>query len=273
MTSGIYKIINKIDNRYYLGSSQNIERRWIRHKYDLKRQKHNNIFLQRAYNKYGSDAFYLEIINICQGEIKKIEQDYLDKLDDFAYNLSKFANGGDMITYHPDRSRILNNISKSLKKRYSIAIERQKVSISNSGHNNPMWGKLHSNETKNKISIKIKEWFSKNLSYRKGKRFENIFEKELSDHLKNILSECAKQRVGNKNPFFGKSHSKESKEKISKSRKGKYFGKQNTPILINEVLYSSLGEASKILNIPIATIRFRVLSNNFINYKYVEEIL
>lgn len=271
MTAGIYKIINRIDNRYYLGSSKNIERRWIRHKYDLKRQKHNNIFLQRAYNKHGADSFYLDIIHICENEIKKIEQDYLNKLDDLAYNLSKFASGGDMISYHPHRSKIVKKISRSLKKRYKSILERQKLSASRSGQKNGMWSKSHSDETKKKISMKSKEYFSKNSSYRKDKKFEDIFSEETSNHLKNVLSESAKERVGDKNPFFGKSHSNESKEKISKSRKGKYFGKQNLPIMIDDVLYVSLGEASKILDIPIATIRFRVLSKNFVNYRYVEE--
>jgi hypothetical protein len=45
---------------------------------------------------------------------------------------------------------------------------------------------------------------------------------------------------------------------------------ENFPIIIDNVEYRSAGEASKILNIPMATIRWRVKSKNkkFENYKY-----
>jgi hypothetical protein len=51
---------------------------------------------------------------------------------------------------------------------------------------------------------------------------------------------------------------------------GTYNGNQNKPIIIDEVEYRSAGEASRLLNIPMVTIRWRVLSNNkkFEKYKY-----
>ena len=50
---------------------------------------------------------------------------------------------------------------------------------------------------------------------------------------------------------------------------GVYNGKQNIPIIIDDIEYRSAGEASKILNIPMVTIRWRVLSKNkkFNNYQ------
>ena len=53
-------------------------------------------------------------------------------------------------------------------------------------------------------------------------------------------------------------------------RKGTYNGEQNLPIIIDNMEYRSAGEASKILNIPMVTIRWRVKSKNkkFNNYKY-----
>jgi hypothetical protein len=55
---------------------------------------------------------------------------------------------------------------------------------------------------------------------------------------------------------------------------GTYNGEQNLPIIINNVEYRSSGEASKILGIPMATIRWRVLSKNpkYKNYHYVGQM-
>lgn len=77
-------------------------------------------------------------------------------------------------------------------------------------------------------------------------------------------------KSGSKNPFFNKKHTKDYKLKASERMKGKYNGNQNIPIIINNIEYRSAGEASKILSIPMTTIRWRVKSENkkFENYKY-----
>jgi hypothetical protein len=84
------------------------------------------------------------------------------------------------------------------------------------------------------------------------------------------LSIFASQRTGDKNPFFNKKHKLESKDKISIANKGK---KPNNriKISINDIIYDSYHDASKALNIPIVTIRWRCLSKNpnFINYKLI----
>ena len=69
MKSGIYKITNKIDGKCYIGQSSNIKKRFKDHRYDLKYNKHDNPYLQNAYNKYGKDNFKFEIL--CE-EKKKI---------------------------------------------------------------------------------------------------------------------------------------------------------------------------------------------------------
>jgi hypothetical protein len=44
------------------------------------------------------------------------------------------------------------------------------------------------------------------------------------------------------------------------------------PVMIDNIIYESLAEASNILKIPMVTIRWRVKSNNekFNNYQYKE---
>lgn len=42
MSTGIYKISNKITGDYYIGSAVNIERRFYEHKNSLRSDKHKN---------------------------------------------------------------------------------------------------------------------------------------------------------------------------------------------------------------------------------------
>lgn len=46
--SGIYKIINVVNNKLYIGSAVNISGRFSTHKNQLKNEKHHSIVLQRA---------------------------------------------------------------------------------------------------------------------------------------------------------------------------------------------------------------------------------
>lgn len=62
--SGIYKIINQINGKIYIGSSKDINYRCNRHFSDLRNNCHRNRYLQRSWNKYGENNFRLEIIEI-----------------------------------------------------------------------------------------------------------------------------------------------------------------------------------------------------------------
>ena len=58
---GIYKIINSINDRVYIGSASCFRERWAAHKHSLLNGKHSNTFLQNDYNKckeeVGNDNF------------------------------------------------------------------------------------------------------------------------------------------------------------------------------------------------------------------------
>jgi hypothetical protein len=68
ITSGIYKIINKIDGKYYVGSSKNItmgcDCRFKSHLRYLKSNNHSNDYLQYAWNKYKKDSFEFKIVEV-----------------------------------------------------------------------------------------------------------------------------------------------------------------------------------------------------------------
>lgn len=87
LKSGIYKITCLKNNMAYVGQAINIQDRWKTHIQCLNRNKHHNIHLQRAWNKYGENNFKFDIIEYCEKE------DLNDKEIYWIKELSSFKNG------------------------------------------------------------------------------------------------------------------------------------------------------------------------------------
>jgi group I intron endonuclease len=62
MARGIYKIINVVNNKFYVGSAVDLKRRKSRHFSELRNGKHNNRHLQAAWLKYGEEAFVFAVV-------------------------------------------------------------------------------------------------------------------------------------------------------------------------------------------------------------------
>jgi len=62
MARGIYKIINVINNKFYVGSAVDLKHRKTRHFSELRTGKHNNRHLQAAWVKYGEQAFVFVVV-------------------------------------------------------------------------------------------------------------------------------------------------------------------------------------------------------------------
>ena len=62
MARGIYKIINVVNNKFYVGSAVDFKRRKTRHFSELRTGKHNNAKLQAAWRKYGEQAFVFVVV-------------------------------------------------------------------------------------------------------------------------------------------------------------------------------------------------------------------
>ena len=58
---GIYKITNKLNGKFYIGQSNDIERRFDEHK----RQKNPKILVDKAISKYGKENFLFEVLELC----------------------------------------------------------------------------------------------------------------------------------------------------------------------------------------------------------------
>ena len=90
MTSGIYHILNTVNGKRYVGSSQNIQRRFAKHRYFLNHNKHWNQHLQNAWNKYGAKVFKFEVVEeVLVEQLLDVEQEHLNKASkDMSYNMN-----------------------------------------------------------------------------------------------------------------------------------------------------------------------------------------
>lgn len=115
--SGIYKIINLINNRIYIGSAVNLRYRNIHHYHFLSLNKHHSITLQRAWNKYKEQNFKFEILELVKDKSQLIsrEQYYIDLLKP-EYNILKIA-GSRLGSKHSKETR--KHLSKVKLEKFS----------------------------------------------------------------------------------------------------------------------------------------------------------
>lgn len=117
----IYEISNSMDDRVYIGSTLDFNRRNREHINDLKQNKHPNIHLQRFCNKYGINLLEFRIVEECDDDIiLEREQLFLDNKENL-FNISVDASA-------PMTGR---NHSEKTKEHFS------KIRM---GINNPMYG-------------------------------------------------------------------------------------------------------------------------------------
>jgi len=112
---GIYSIINTINGKRYIGSSNDIYNRLHTHLSKLRNNTSHNRHLQNSWNKYGEDEFMYNILEFClESEQFDKEQDYLDFINP-EYNFSKqvIVNIGRVISEEQKEK-----ISNTLKKKY-----------------------------------------------------------------------------------------------------------------------------------------------------------
>jgi group I intron endonuclease len=113
----IYKITNTINNKSYIGQTNNITRRLRRHRNDSRTL---DSYLYRSVRKYGWEVFDVEIIEECNSkkELNERESYYIRKLNTYndGYNMTL---GGDgtvgFILSEESRSKIGKSNSKNYK--------------------------------------------------------------------------------------------------------------------------------------------------------------
>lgn len=225
MTCGIYIIQNLVNGKMYIGQSVDIERRWGRHRSELRGNDHDNKHLQNAWNKDGESNFEFTVICECdESQLNTKEIDYISKLrtydPDFGYNKTYGGEGG-RPTEETRRKQ-----SEAHKGKYC-------------GENHPNYGKHLSEETKEKISETCK-----------GRTFSEEHKENLSEN--------------NSRYWKGKTRSEETREKISDSLKGKTVSEETRKKLSESLKGKSLSEEHK-RNLSTPIVQIDPSTNKVIN--------
>lgn len=115
---------------------------------------------------------------------------------------------------------------------------KRKISEANSGSKNHFFGRLHSEESKQKMSDGHKHnpsqyWKNKHRSEEtRQKTSESLKGRKLAESTKQKISKSLIGRfAGKKNPFYGGHHTEESKAKLSEAHRGKqnpFFGRRHS---------------------------------------------
>jgi group I intron endonuclease len=98
MNIGVYKIVNLVNGKIYIGKSLRLKYRWKQHLWKLKNKTHANKHLQSAFDKYTNVNFWFEILEYCSKEnVCEREMFYINKHQSynpkFGYNKTKGGEG------------------------------------------------------------------------------------------------------------------------------------------------------------------------------------
>lgn len=89
--SGVYKIVNTVSNKIYVGSACNLYNRYRTHKSTLIKGIHHNDHLQKSFNKHGLSAFEFSVIEYCNtNELTDREKHHIElNYGPNCYNINK----------------------------------------------------------------------------------------------------------------------------------------------------------------------------------------
>lgn len=235
---GIYKILNKANGMFYIGSSNNIIYRWRGHKSELRGNYHANAHLQNAWNKYGEEAFEFIIIEQVNdlNKILETEDIWLNKTScydkNIGYNISGKAG-------RPNHSRETIEKIRNSKIGYKLSKQhKEKISKSLIGNKRTLGRKL-TEEHKRKIG-------------------------EVSRKIIQTEQKREKLRLAN----LGKKASAETREKLSISHLGntsrprRYTPEQIEILRQEKEAGISVKELSKKYNIEYSTIYYLIKRGN-----------
>ncbi len=183
MNQGIYKIINVVNNKFYVGSAVNLRKRKARHFSELRNGKHNNRHLQAAWAKYGEVAFVFAVVELIE-----------------------------------DRAQLLDAENRWLKEHvgkdycYNIGVDATAPMLGKSGETSPTWGYKHTDGAREQIGV-----------HSRGRAHTPESREKIRQHLLGkpkpaaVRAKISASLSGEKNFNYGKPRSDAFKQKVSKA--------------------------------------------------------
>ena len=127
--SAVYKIVNEVTGDFYVGSSNDVKRRWREHKRPSEWHRQPNNQLYQNMQKYGVDKFRFQILVPVMPEyLHQVEQEYIDMLKP---------------TYNNHNAKGLNVEKRKASNKKYLQSEKGKA-----------WRKKHEHSDKRKAYIK-----------------------------------------------------------------------------------------------------------------------
>lgn len=123
--AGIYRISRVGSLDCYVGQAVDLEQRWYLHRSTLSRGKHHSRYLQRAWKKYGAEAFEFEILELVPNVagLMQMEQLWMDRLSP-RYNTCK-AGWSRLGIKHSEETKARIAATLTGRKKSKESIEKQ----------------------------------------------------------------------------------------------------------------------------------------------------
>lgn len=139
MPTGIYKIVNLIDGKVYVGQAINLEKRRKQHFKDLRGGYHRNLRMQRAFTRDGEANFRFEVIEECSAEmLTACEQYWLDFFDT-RYNICPAAESNRGMKWSDESRKKQSEIKKAVDQPWLQTPESRKKASETRRKNGKKW--------------------------------------------------------------------------------------------------------------------------------------
>lgn len=200
--SGIYKIVNTVNDKLYVGSSVNMRHRCRNHALYLSRSTHANTVLQNAWNKYGAEAFIFDVVELVSDKDALLarEQFYIDTMESSrdlrGYNICRHAGSVLGLVKSPEAIAAT-----------AVALRGRTLSAERKKKNTEWWASLSDDE---RSELKTRQ----SAALRRAHSAR-------TDEQRNVIS----QKIGNANR--GKSRNADTRRRIADSLSGRTLPKDH----------------------------------------------
>lgn len=205
----VYCILNKVNNKRYIGRTVSFKNRTKEHKSKLRNNKHANDFLQLDWNKYGEENFAFIVIEELTCSIEDADNREI-------YWIQQYDSLNSKVGYNDKEGGIYGSLTEHTKDKLS----------------NHRKGKRLSQEARNKMSItrtgmKLSEETKAKIG--NAHRGKVVSKETISKMLAN-----RPDMSGENHPLYGKHLSNETKQKLSEAHTGIFIGEMNPRATITE---------------------------------------